>query len=144
MGLVRKFLKSLRGEGNFKNKRLMIGGHAMKKYGSSRETNFTEYLIDSEETDSAFIQDKANNIGYYNANGSKFYTEIWQMEENNYGQIASPQALLELTVYAFVQPDIYDTFHKLNAETDIKFLVRKFKLKKVTIVDRYITAEYNI
>lgn len=119
----------------------MIGGQALVKLGSSRHTEDTAYLVNDEENTMAFIHDKANNIDYINANGNKFFAEIWKMEEKNIGELASPQALLELKAYLFVQHCLNGHWMKADAaELDIKFLVRMFNLTGVSIVKKYISA----
>jgi hypothetical protein len=84
-------------------KKLMIGGAALVKLGSSRSTQDVDYLVCDKSTDDNFIHDKEKNIDYINANGHPFFEEIWQAEKNNIGEIASPQSLLELKAFAFVQ-----------------------------------------
>jgi hypothetical protein len=121
-------------------KQLMIGGQALVKLGSNRVTNDVDYLVDMKESVYAFVHDQEKNIDYCNANGSKFFAEVWKMEEKNYGEIASPQALLELKCYAFVQHCLNRFFQKADeAEFDIKFLVRNFQLKELKIVPKYIS-----
>jgi hypothetical protein len=122
-------------------KQLLIGGQALVKLGSTRHTVDTDYLINVPSHSAAFIHDNERNIDYCNANGSKFFLEVWKMESKNIGEIATPQALLELKAYAFVQHCLNGFFKKADeAEFDIKFLVREFKLKGVKIVNKYISA----
>jgi hypothetical protein len=122
-------------------KQLMIGGTALAKLGSSRATEDVDYLVNFEDSKMAFIHDKKNNTDYCNANGNKFFNEIWKMEKNNNGELASPQALLELKAYAFVQHCQNFYFGKADTcEFDIKFIVREFNLTDVKIVNKYITA----
>lgn len=120
-------------------KKLMIGGTALVKLGSNRMTNDVDYLINDRSRDDMFIHDKENNIDYINANGHEFYREIWDMEEGNIGEIASPQALLELKAFAFVQHCQNGFWQKADeTEFDMRFLVRKFNLNELKIVDKYI------
>lgn len=122
------------------SKQLMIGGQALVKLGSTRLTKDVDYLVNIEESSNAFIHDAKNNIDYCNANGSKFFKAIWKMEEKNVGEIASPQALLELKAYAFVQHCLNGFYQKADeAEFDIKFLVRFFNLSGLKIVQKYIS-----
>lgn len=122
-------------------KQLMIGGQALIKLGSSRQTVDTDYIIAAENSSLAFLHDKENNVDYINANGNKFFAEIWKLEEKNIGELASPQALLELKAYSFVQHCLNGYWQKADdAEYDIKFLVRKFNLSGVKIVKKYISA----
>lgn len=122
---------------------ILIGGQALVELGSSRGTNDVDYLVNDTTTDAMFIKDEENNIDYCNANGSKFFAEIYAKEEGN--AIASPQSLLELKAYAFVQHCQNMNFRKADeAEFDIKFLVRQFNLKDVSTVKKYISAgEYS-
>ena len=119
--------------------KLLIGGKALQKLGSSRTTSDTDYLVNDTSNSDMFIFDTANNIDYCNANGSKFFTEIWKMEKDNETGIASPQALLELKAYSFVQHCQNFNFQKADdAEYDIKFLVRKFNLKSLKIASKFL------
>ncbi len=126
-------------------KKLLIGGTALVKLGSSRKTEDIAYLINDESTDDMFIHDKEKNIDYVNANGHNFYSEIWEMEKNNIGEIASPKALLELKAFAFVQHCLNGFWQKADdAEFDIKYLVRKYNLESPKIIKDYVSeGQYN-
>jgi hypothetical protein len=120
-------------------KRLIIGGAALVKLGSSRQTEDLVYLINDESTDDNFIHDQEKNIDYINANGHVFFREIWEMEKNNIGEIASPRALLELKAFAFVQHCLNGFWQKADDEEfDIRFLARKYNIKETKIVQKYI------
>ena len=121
-------------------KKLLIGGAALVHLGSDRRTLDTDYLIFDSTTTKEFIHDEANNVDYINANGNKFFAEIWKLEENNNTGIASPQALLELKAYAFTMHCRNFNFAKSDQqEYDMKFLVRTFGLKNgVSIVKKYV------
>jgi hypothetical protein len=122
-------------------KQLMIGGTALNKLGSTRQTKDVDYLIFDNNSNVPFVHDKENNIDYCNANGNKFFAEIWKMEEKNNGEIATPQALLELKAYAFVQHCQNGFWKKADdCEFDIKFLVREFNMTGVKIVNKFITS----
>lgn len=122
-------------------KQLMIGGQALRKLGSNRSTIDTDYLINDTSSKLAFLHDIDRNIDYCNANGNKFFSEIWKMENNNNGEIASPQALLELKAYSFVQHCLNGFWKKADeAEYDMKFLVREFNLSKLFIANKYMSA----
>jgi len=122
-------------------KQLMIGGTALNKLGSTRQTNDVDYLICDKDSNLAFMHDKEKNIDYCNANGNKFFADVWKMEEKNNGEIASPQALLELKAYAFVQHCQNGFWKKADScEFDIKFLVREFNLNGVKLVNKYTSA----
>jgi hypothetical protein len=98
-------------------------------------------LINDESTDDNFIHDREKNIDYINANanGHCFFREIWEMEKNNIGEIASPRALLELKAFAFVQHCLNGFWQKADdAEYDIRFLARKYNIKETKIVQKYV------
>ena len=117
--------------------KILIGGQALRELGSDRYTNDTDYLINDKSSTEAFITSK--EVDYLNANANKFFKEIYKIEENS--KIASPQSLLELKAYSLVQLCQNMQFAKADkAEYDIKFLVRKFKLTKLNIVQKYISA----
>jgi hypothetical protein len=121
-------------------KQLLIGGQALVKLGSSRMTEDTDYLVNNTASKMAFSHDKAANVDYCNANGNKFFAEVWKMEAKNIGEIASPQALLELKAYSFVQHCLNGFWKKADeAEFDIKFLVREFNLTGVKIVNKFVS-----
>ncbi len=124
-------------------RKLMIGGQALVKLGSDRNTLDTDYIINDESTKDAFIFDQKNNVDYINANGNKFFAEIWKMEANNNGEMASPKALMNLKAYSLVQHCQNFHFTKADqAEYDMKFLARTFHLgmDSVAIVKKYVTA----
>jgi len=117
--------------------KILIGGQALRALGSDRYTNDTDYLINDKSSTEAFITSK--EVDFLNANGNKFFKEIYKIEENN--TIASPQSLLELKAYSLVQLCQNMQFAKADkAEYDIKFLVRKFKITDIKIVKKYISA----
>lgn len=122
-------------------KKLLIGGQALVKLGSSRNTLDTDYLINDKSTNAAFSHNKAENTDYCNANGNDFFAKIWEMETKNIGEIASPQALLELKAYSFVQHCLNGFWKKADeAEFDMKFLVREFNLTSIKIANKFISA----
>ena len=130
---------------NYENK-ILIGGQALVTLGSSRSTNDTDYLVNDESTTDLFIFDKANNIDYINANGHAFFKAIFNKENGN--KVASPASLLELKAFAFAQHCRNFKWQKADdAEYDIKFLVRNFKvssLENVTcFLDRGALSEIN-
>jgi len=119
-------------------KKLLIGGQALVKLGSSRSTNDTDYLVNDLSTKSAFIH-LEGNVDLINANGSKFFAEIWAMEINSI-EFASINALIELKAYALVQHCLNGAFLKADeAEFDIKYLTR-IGAKLPTIVKKYVSA----
>ena len=100
-------------------KKLLIRGQALIKLGNDRSTNDTDYIVNNIDSKEAFIFDKANNVDYINANGNKFFAEVWKMEANNNGEIASPQALLELKAYSLVQHCLNGFWSKLMQRNTI-------------------------
>jgi len=123
------------------NKQLLIGTVALQKLGSSIMSNEIEYLVNDQSNNLPFTYDKENKKKYCNANGNHFFADIWQMEENNIGEIASPQALLEIEAYTFVQHCINHFFKKADeAEFQIKFLVRSFNLDGVKMAGKYVSS----
>jgi hypothetical protein len=122
-------------------KKLLIGGQALAKLGSRRHSVDTDYLINDTTTKDMFIHDNANNIDYCNANGLKFFKEVWDMEESRgtVSEMASPQALLELKAFSFVQNCLNGHFQKADdAEYDIKFLIRNRGVKTPKIAFKYV------
>src|SRR5699024_3809881 len=120
-------------------KKILIGGYALVKLGSSRHTEDIDYLVNDSSTTDMFIHDHQNNIDYVNANGHEFYREIWEMEKNNVGEIASPQSLLELKAFAWIQYLQNGHWDKANAaEFDMKFLANKYNLEDVKILPKHI------
>lgn len=118
-------------------KKILIGGRALVNLGSSRATEDTDYLV-SDESAALFVHDEENGIDYINAAKSDFFGEIYAIEEGN--AQASPQSLLELKAYAFVQHCENFNFEKADqAEFDIKFLARKFDLTSAPIAGKYIS-----
>jgi len=127
-------------------KKLLIGGQALSLLGSSRTTFDTDYLVNIIDDTNAFIFDRENNIDYINANGNKFFDEIWKLESANETGIASVKALLELKAYSFIQHLLNRNFQKADdAEYDIKFLIRLFGgLYACPIAKKYISrVEYD-
>jgi len=120
---------------------ILIGGQALKELGSDRYTDDIDYLVFSEKHTSPFLTGK--DTDYLNAASNsfagKFFNEIYKIEKGN--KIASPQSLLELKVFAFVQHCQNMNWAKVDSsEYDIKFLVRKFGLKSTKIVNKYISS----
>lgn len=120
----------------YKNK-ILIGGRALVELGSKRSTDDTDFLVSDSESTEDFIIDSENNIDYCNANGNKFFNEIYQIEKGN--RIASSQSLLELKSYAFVQHCLLGHWQKADdSEYDIKFLIRKYNLKGIKIASKHL------
>ena len=118
--------------------KILIGGAALVALGSSRSTKDTDYLICDEGDSRTFIHD-TEDVDYINAAASEFFGKIWANEVGN--EIASPQSLLELKAYAFVQHCLNFNFQKANeAEFDMKFLVLEFGLSEVKIVNGFVSA----
>ncbi len=122
-----------------KEDKILIGGRALIALGSSRNTLDIDYLVNYPDSPSAFLQEAG--VDYCNAGGSepgaRFFAEIYKQEKGR--EIASPQSLLELKAFAFVQHCRNGHWQKADdAEYDMKFLVRKFKLTGVKIVPKYL------
>jgi hypothetical protein len=118
-------------------KKILVGGHALVELGSSRSTSDVDYLVCEADMD-LFTADESQNCDYINAAKSDFFMEIFEIEKEN--EIASPQSLLELKAYAFVQHCQNFNFQKADdCEYDMKFLVRNFNLKGVDIVSKYLS-----
>ena len=117
--------------------KILIGGQALRELGSDRYTNDVDYLINDISTKEAFITSEKEDL--LNANGNKMFAEIFAVENGN--SIATPQSLLELKAYAFVQHCQNFNWQKVDScEYDMKFLVRKFGLKGVRIVNKHISS----
>ena len=121
--------------------KILIGGQALRNLGSDRYTNDVDYLINDTTTKEAFIT--SIDIDYLNANGNKFFNEVFQVEKGN--KQASPQSLFELKCYAFVQHCQNFNWVKVDStEYDIRFLVRNFDVKMSKIAKKYMTSgEYS-
>lgn len=119
--------------------KILIGGRALVALGSSRSTLDTDYLVNEPAQKDAFLCDESANTDYLNAAGHKFFAEIFKAEQGQ--QIASPQSLLELKAFAFVQHCLNRKFAKADdAEYDMKFLCRQFNLSAVKTVKKYVSA----
>ena len=115
--------------------KILVGGQALRNLGSDRHTNDVDYLVNDLSTTAAFITGSEDLL---NANGNKFFAEIFAIENGN--EQATPQSLLELKAYAFVQHCQNFNFAKADScEYDIKFLVRNFDVTP-KIVKKYITS----
>lgn len=118
---------------------ILIGGKALNVLGSNRLTFDTDYLINDLSNTAAFIHDKENNIDYINANGNKFFALVYAKEAGR--EVATPQSLLELKAYSFVQHCLNRNWQKADdAEYDMKFLCRKFDLTAVKLVTKFVTT----
>ena len=114
---------------------ILIGGQALRNLGSDRHTNDVDYLINDISTNKAFIT--SEKVDYLNANGNKFFNEIYQIEKGN--SQASPQSLFELKAYALVQHCQNMNWAKADAcEYDMRFLKRKYNCS-ANIVKRYVS-----
>jgi len=119
-------------------KKVLIGGKALNVYGSNRLTDDTDYLVFIKDNQQPFVKDEHKNIDYVNGNGHNFFNEIYEREKNN--QIASPESLLELKAYGYIQ-------HRLNGNTkkaieyefDMKYLALEFNLTEVKIAKKYLS-----
>ncbi|NLK84167.1 MAG: hypothetical protein GX280_08855 [Lentisphaerae bacterium] len=116
--------------------KVLIGGRALVALGSARNTLDIDYLVDDKSTSEMFI--RKNGEDYCNANGSKFFKEIYDIEKDR--QIASAQSLLELKAYGWVQHSLNGNWKKVtDYEYDIKFLVQNHNVRKLDIVQKYLS-----
>lgn len=120
---------------------ILIGGQALKQLGSDRNTDDIDFLIYDKENTKAFIT--SDRVDYLNAANNKFFNEIFEIEKGN--TVASPESLLELKAYSWVQHFQNGNFEKVaKTEYDMKFLILKFNLSAPKIVKRYVADfEYN-
>ena len=121
--------------------KILVGGQALRNLGSDRHTNDVDYLVNDVTTTNAFICSEKEDL--LNANGNKFFAEIFNIESGN--EQATPQSLFELKIYAFVQHCQNFNFSKADScEYDLKFLVRNFGIIESKIAKKYIsTGEYS-
>ena len=123
----------------YTEKKLLIGGQALVELGSSRSTEDVDYLVNDVSTTAPFM--KVQGDDHINANGHKFFKEIWKMESKNIGPIASAQALAELKAFSFVQHMENGHWAKADqAEFDMKFIARQLGVKGVSIVKKYVSS----
>jgi len=116
--------------------RILIGGQALRNLGSDRYTNDIDYLVNDLSSKQAFIT--SPEVDLLNANGNKFFAEIFKAENGNIQ--ATPQSLFELKCYAFVQHCQNGNWAKADSsEYDMKFLVRNFNCT-AKIVKKYVSA----
>lgn len=119
-----------------KGNQILVGGQALRNLGSDRYTNDVDYLIFDSSTKESFIT--SDNVDFLNANGNKFFNDIYQIEKGN--SEATPQSLFELKAYAFVQHCQNFNWAKADScEYDMKFLVRNFGCT-AKIVKKYISS----
>ena len=119
----------------YAGEKILIGGAALRNLGNDRHTEDFDYLINDKNDKRAFITSDA--VDYLNANGNKFFAEIYKKETGN--EQATPQSLMDLKCYAFVQHCQNFNFSKADScEYDIKFLYRNFKVLP-KIVKKYIS-----
>ena len=121
--------------------KILVGGQALRNLGSDRYTNDVDYLVNDTTFTKAFIT--SENEDLLNANGNKFFNEIYNIEKGN--EQATPQSLFELKAYAFVQHCQNFNWKKVaSTEYDLQFLVREFGIAECKIANRYMsTGEYS-
>lgn len=116
--------------------KILIGGQALKQMGSTRHTKDFDYLV-NEKSLPLFSKDADGN-DLLNADKSRFFMEIWNLEKEN--EVASAQSLLELKAFAFVEHCQNRFWQKADdCEFDIRFLVRNGG-GKLRIASKYITT----
>ena len=117
-------------------KKILIGGRALVALGSSRNTLDIDYLVDDKSTTEMFIH--RDGCDYCNANGSRFFKKIYELEKEN--QMATPQSLLELKAYGWVQHCLNGNWKKVtDYEYDIKFLVQNHNVRQLKIVPEFLS-----
>ena len=121
--------------------KILVGGQALRNLGSDRYTNDVDYLVNDITTTNAFIT--SEEVDFLNANGNKFFNEIYNAEKGN--EQATPQSLFELKAYAFVQHCQNFNWKKVaSTEYDLQFLVREFGVTESKIAKKYMsTGEYS-
>jgi hypothetical protein len=121
--------------------KILVGGQALRNLGSDRYTNDVDYLVNDLTSTKAFIT--SEEVDFLNANGNKFFNEIYNAEKGN--EQATPQSLFELKAYAFVQHCQNFNWKKVaSTEYDIQFLVREFGVTESKIAKKYMsTGEYS-
>ena len=122
------------------SQKILIGGQALRNLGSDRYTDDVDYLVNDTTSTQMFIHTAEGD--FLNANGNKFFADVYKLEAGK--DQASAQGLFELKVYAFVQHCQNFNFKKTDScEYDIKFLVRSFGIKESKIAKNYISrSEY--
>jgi hypothetical protein len=141
LGVLQKVLSLFHNQRRKMKNQILIGGQALRNLGSDRHTNDVDYLVNNTTTKDAFIT--SDEVDFLNANGNKFFAEIFNIESKNIQ--ATPQSLFELKAYAFVQHCQNFNFAKADScEYDIKFLVRNFGISASKIAKKYMTSgEYS-
>jgi hypothetical protein len=131
-------------DGNYKGHKLLLGGQALRQYGSKRYTKDTDYLVYNEESKEPFIHDLENDIDYINAARMPFYKEIWNKEKKN--DKISLNSLFEISAYTWVihlqNFNIDKAEHK---EYDMKFILSKMDKKPdMSILKKHLSkSEYD-
>ena len=116
--------------------KILIGGRALVAIGSARNTLDIDFLVDDKSTKEIFIHKDGND--YCNANGSRFFKAIYEIEKDN--QMATPQSLLELKAYGWVQHCLNGNWKKVtDYEYDIKFLVQNHNVRELKIVPKFLS-----
>jgi len=120
------------------SEQILIGGQALRNLGSDRYTSDVDYLINDNSTTETFIC--SEDIDLINANGNKFFAEIFKIEKGN--TEATPQSLFDLKAYSFVQHCQNFNWEKVDAcEYDMKFLVRNFGCSPKLVKNHISTGE---
>ena len=119
--------------------RIMIGGKAMNFYGSNRLTSDVDYLVFEPGREVFFEHDGGDIV---NAAAHPFLHEVWKQEQGN--QIVSPQGLMELKAFAFINHCQIGAFMKTyDDEYDMKYLAHKFDIFDVPLIKHFMSpGEY--
>ena len=118
-------------------RKMLVGGQALKNLGSSRNTQDTDYLVNDKNLGQFHHE---NGVDFLNAAKNDFFAAVWKAEKNNKTGQASPQSLLELKAYALVQHAQNRMFQKADdCEFDIRFLVRNCGAGRLQIAQKWMT-----
>lgn len=121
--------------------KILVGNKAMRHYGSSIDSEWTEYLT-CDESGMVSVEPETRTI-MYNAIHNMYHKAIWDAEQGN--EIASSSSLLKLECNAIINCIKSGNFEESDEhEFNIKFLVRKFGVTDITDLQHYCTfRQYN-
>ena len=128
-------------EGDYKGRKLLVGGQYYKKLGSDRFTEDTDYIISEPNSEEQFIHDTENGIDYVNAAKIPIYKEIWEKEKNN--DELSLDSAFTLAAYTWKNHLMNFNFDKADdKEHDMKFLMGKMgdKTPNTAIIKKYLSS----
>ena len=118
--------------------KILIGDKAMSILGTTRLSESSCYLVLEGNFIEDILRDEQTGSIYVNALGNAFYEEIYRSEKNNL--IASPQAMLNLRAYDYIQYLNGKEFEKAaQADYDIRFLIIRYKLQDINIAKKHLS-----